>query len=793
METPNHPMPPQMASPILLADPNQVDEDVVFDFWGVLNRRKWLIFLGLFTGVSLGYLYDVQTEKIYQSKAVIRIEPKNPMALPISRSDLMLPETDNFARRHDRIINQEITVHNCLENNNLFVLDSLADLPEDEAVAEVLENLEIEPEREDPYNFQLSFRSTDGDDTQTILNNLIETYRNELEDEYNDKSDQFVTLLKDVKHQFDTSYKRVVEQIRLMRNQITSPVVAENGRNIHQVRIHDLSGRIDLLKIELNNYLASKDRILEALENGEEAMKEQIWILAQNKDLSLNSGSEQMLRSEYELSQKTAQAEIALNAAKMRLGTSHPTVKSLAAQAVMWRQFARDSALSSSSINNEPDDVILKRYLMAVDQSIFDAKSNLDEATKEFNFHVGEEEKLSKVREAIDDLTRERDYIEGLLTTARNKIVEIDASEDLNGGNKQEGFTFRSLQIASYGDVVWPILPVSLGIGGMMGLLFGFGLGCLVDLADKTFHNPDEIVKQLNLPLIGHVPVISQSKRFLVENSAVDPIICSYHRPKSQTAEAFRAVRTALYFNTQGKEHSVIQVTSPTPGDGKTTLAANLAVSIAQSGKRCLLVDADMRRPRQASTFGIQSAEGFSTILSGQSHWRDVVFECQEVGGLSILPSGAKPNNPAELSTLPAVKDLIEELREEYDFVIIDTPPLLAVTDPCPIAARVDGVILTLRIKKNVRISAERASEILRNLGANIIGLVVNGVGAQSGYGSQYTYGAYRAGYAYNGYGYGYGYGYGSKYYDEQKTGNREPVRNIEAAPTNENQQPPVA
>ncbi|MEE2825430.1 MAG: hypothetical protein VYE64_02255, partial [Planctomycetota bacterium] len=285
METLNHSLPPQMGSPILLSDPNQMDEDIGFDFWGVLSSRKWLIFLGVVTGVALGYLYDVQTEKIYQSKAVIRIEPKNPMAFPISdwrRSELMLPETDNFARRHDRIINQEITVHNCLTNNNLFVLDSLSDLPEDEAVKEVLENLEIAPEREDPYNFKLAFRSTDGYDSQTILNNLIEAYRNELEDEYNDKSDQFVTLLKDVKHQFDTSYKNVVEQIRQMRGQITSPVVAENGRNIHQVRIHDLSGRVDLLKMELNNYLASKERILEALNSGEEAMKEQIWILAQN-------------------------------------------------------------------------------------------------------------------------------------------------------------------------------------------------------------------------------------------------------------------------------------------------------------------------------------------------------------------------------------------------------------------------------------------------------------------------------------------------------------------------------
>jgi Mrp family chromosome partitioning ATPase len=160
------------------------------------------------------------------------------------------------------------------------------------------------------------------------------------------------------------------------------------------------------------------------------------------------------------------------------------------------------------------------------------------------------------------------------------------------------------------------------------------------------------------------------------------------------------------------------------------------------------------------------------------------------------MPCGAKPNNPAELSSSPQVKELIEEMRSEFDFVIIDTPPLLAVTDACPIAARVDGVMLCIRIKKNVRVSAERATEMLANLGANCIGLVVNGVGAQSGYGSQYTYGAYRAGYSYNGYGYGYGYGYGAgKYYDDDKKAPHptpSAPKHIEAKRT-EQQHPPVA
>ena len=122
------------------------------------------------------------------------------------------------------------------------------------------------------------------------------------------------------------------------------------------------------------------------------------------------------------------------------------------------------------------------------------------------------------------------------------------------------------------------------------------------------------------------------------------------------------------------------------------------------------------------------------------------------------------------------------------------TPPVLAVTDPCPIAARVDGVILALRIKKNIRVSAERSADILRNIGANIVGVVVNGVGAQSGYGSQYTYGAYRAGYGYNNYGYGngygYGYGYGSYYEEGKARADRTTPRRIDAPavanPTND-------
>src|SRR5262249_37049187 len=153
------------------------------------------------------------------------------------------------------------------------------------------------------------------------------------------------------------------------------------------------------------------------------------------------------------------------------------------------------------------------------------------------------------------------------------------------------------------------------------------------------------------------------------------------------------------------------------------TLAANLAVSIAQSGKRALLIDADFRRPRQHKIFGLSAQTGLCMALAGEAELADAVQECG-VDGLSVLPCGPLPPNPAELLTAPRFKEMLDSLREAYDFVLVDTPPLLAVTDASVVAPRVDGVLLTIRVSKNGRPRAERAKEILNTLGANVFGVV---------------------------------------------------------------------
>jgi capsular exopolysaccharide synthesis family protein len=241
--------------------------------------------------------------------------------------------------------------------------------------------------------------------------------------------------------------------------------------------------------------------------------------------------------------------------------------------------------------------------------------------------------------------------------------------------------------------------------------------------------------------------------------SVLSNSLCTYHRSQSREAEAYRGVRTALYFSTRGEGHKVIQITSPNMADGKTTLASNLAVSIAQSGKKIILIEADFRRPRVHKVFGLPSDVGLASVIAGDAELPDAIKE-SGVPNLSILVCGPRPANPAELLTSSRFQELLDVIRGQYDFVLIDTPPLLAVSDPCVVTPRVDGVLLIIRVSKNGRPDAERAREILNTLGAKVLGVVVNGVSGHpgaAGYG--YERYIYRYGYGYR-YGYTQGYGY---------------------------------
>jgi capsular exopolysaccharide synthesis family protein len=333
-----------------------------------------------------------------------------------------------------------------------------------------------------------------------------------------------------------------------------------------------------------------------------------------------------------------------------------------------------------------------------------------------------------------------------VLNATLKRLTEINLVRDFGG------FEAKVIAPPGRGAKVSPVLYQFVLLGLVIGALLGGGGALLLDLTDKSFHSAEDIRRSLGLSVVGHIPYRHRRGAATVrtagpdgEGAEVDAGLTTVLAPMSPEAESYRGIRTALYFNTRGEKHKVLQVTSPNAGDGKTTVITNLAVAIAQSGRSVVLVDADMRRPRVHRVFGLSNRIGLSEAIAGAA---DPVAAAQPtvVPNLSVLPCGRRPPNPAELLTTPAFDAVLDDLREAYDFVLVDTPPLLAVSDPCAVAPRMDGLILVVRVTKNGRPAAEQARGLLDGLPVQLIGAVVNGVGkdgAMSGYGyGHYEYAA---------------------------------------------------
>jgi capsular exopolysaccharide synthesis family protein len=435
-----------------------------------------------------------------------------------------------------------------------------------------------------------------------------------------------------------------------------------------------------------------------------------------------------------------------------RFGPEHPKVLALRRQIEMTRKLhaeleEHEAARAELDKDDGPATDSVQSYLASIERELGDLDSTDQALAKMFEQEKADAKNLMNYEFQDNQFASEIARAGQFHDTLIKQLQGIDLGKDLGG------YQTSVIAPATIGGRVEPrLLPIFL-VAGILGTLGGVGLAWLAELTDKRFRDADEIRRRLGLPVVGHIPHFDvQLRSGDAAGPALAASLCAFHRSKSSEAEAYRGVRTALYFNIRGQQHKVIQVTSPVGSDGKTTLSSNLAISIAQSGMKTLLIDADLRKPNIHKLFNLENTLGLASVIADGVELDDAVQPSQ-IENLSVLASGPPPANPAELLTSPRFKELLDVIRERYDFVLIDTPPLLAVTDPCVVAPRVDGVLLTLRVTKDARPQAQRARHILGSLKATILGVVVNDIEPNG-----------RMGYGYGGYHYGYGYGLGYGY-----------------------------
>ena len=280
---------------------------------------------------------------------------------------------------------------------------------------------------------------------------------------------------------------------------------------------------------------------------------------------------------------------------------------------------------------------------------------------------------------------------------------------------------------------VKPTVKLNIILAILTGLVMGGGLAFFIEYLDNTVKTPEDLKNYFNLPFLGSVP------NYKVDDPNSELVVLN--DPKSTASEAYRGVRTGILFSTPGHSPRSLLITSAGAKEGKTITCANLAIAMAQSGQRIMIMDSDMRRPRLHKIFNLPNERGISNILVGDCSWRDAI-NLSPVTNLSIITSGPIAPNPAELMGSDRMQDLIKEVSGEYDRVILDSSPIGAVTDPVVLSRFAEGVVLVIKVGETVRDLVANSLRRLQDVQAHVLGAVLNNVniGKNNYYYYQYYY-----------------------------------------------------
>ena len=387
--------------------------------------------------------------------------------------------------------------------------------------------------------------------------------------------------------------------------------------------------------------------------------------------------------------------------------------------------------------------------------SLATAFSNQVEETQAARYQASEDSLQVQMKRVDEQIQQTRADIQALGTDAANKdqrdrlqanLVQYQTSYNTYSQSyEQIRFTAAQnnsnvTQVETAIPVFTPISPrdaTTSPLAGVLGLLLALGAVLLFESLDDTLRHTGQITNESGLPVLGFIPF------FTVEEGQRLPVVAV--SPRSPIAERFRALRTNIQFTSPDHPLHTLLITSPGPGDGKSTVASNLAVAVSQGGRRVTMVDGDMRRPTLHKRLNVENQGGLSALFIQPNLYLNGNLQSTGMPGLNVLTGGNVPPNPAELLGSAKMLDILRAVKDETEMVIIDSPPVTSVTDAVVLAPGVDGVLIVVRPGVTKLAAAREAINELKRAGANILGLIVNGVRAEdiryySGYYHYYYY-----------------------------------------------------
>ncbi len=719
----------------------QMAETSNFNIIQALLGHKLLLIFCVAVGGGLGYLQFKKSPTIYASSARLRVVQTMPMI--------------GVEGLNDRIARQDpLDTHSVLIRSPIVLDMAVKDHQLEETLGPNAVNiaaggLTVRRSPESAEILDLTFTGQDQYICQKILNAVVAAYIKYLSESQQSSTVEALRLITEAK---DDLLKDLIVKEKTFddfRENASLLWSGEEASNIHAQRLASIEAKRSEIMLQRSAIQSQIDAIQDLIDRGES--REAILLMIDQ--LAIEEEEAQKTSNSSSMAQKLIPLRLEEQIQIEKLGPGHPKVKEIQKRIELTRSYleadAAENAVEPTVKKERPD--ILVVYMEAQRHEV----SGLDKQLETFNELYTAEEAEAKLLTVEENrnraLTEDIQRTKLLFNTVLAKLQSAELTKDT-------GTLYAEPIIApGPGRKVAPEMSKSVSMGCVLGLLAGLAISVMIELSDGSYRAPNDIAKHIGAPVIGHIPAFSISReRRLSKNKSVDPTLVTYHRPNSGFAEAYRNVRTALMLGTQG-QHQVIQVTSPNPSDGKSTLSANIAITMARSGKRTLLFDCDFRRPKVHTLFKMENKLGVSSVINDGAELPDVI-QSSPVDNLDILLCGPRVKNPAELLLSKQFAEILALVRDRYDIVIVDSPPVLAVSDAVTIASVCDGVVLAMQMSRKARPILTRVRENLSVVGANIIGIVVNKIDTQSTYGSQY--GAYQYGH--------YQYSKYTKYLDEK-------------------------
>jgi capsular exopolysaccharide synthesis family protein len=682
------------------------------DYLRILHKHRWMMLAVVAVMVSVVTVVSFRTQPVYESVSRLEINGEVPDLANLRELFLQMPTSEDFIQTQVRILESDDLAIQTVRALRLYDRPEYAVRPAGGATAaapftpaeEMMligafrSRLRVEEVRASRL-VDVHFESTDPKMAADVANTLADLY---VENNFRKKYESTMQAtewmsgqLREVKTKMEQSHEALVKYER--DNQIFA---LNEGQNVTLTKLGDLNHEVTE---------AEAERI---------AKESQAQLVASRRLDDIPAVAQSPLIQDLDRRMSQLRGDEA--EASATLGPKHPRVLRIERQIQdLKAQLEHEKQQVANRIESEYQAAQRREQLL---------RKSLDAQKAEANV-------LNSRLVEYSLLKREYETNQQLYESLLQRLKEAGISSGLRSSNIHVADRAR--------PPLSPIRPrktTNILMSLIVGLVLGAVLALFNEYLDNSVKVPEDIESLVNLPVLGIIPALGSvnggAQRRALPGVAPAPRqtneLATVAQPQSVVSEAYRALRTSILLSTSKQPPQTILVSSGQPREGKTTTALNLAITLAQRGDRVVLIDTDLRRPRVHRAFGLTNDQGLSSYLAGNSPVDNLARPIRQIPNLFVITSGPTPPNPAELLSSEPIEGLFHELRRQFDFIVMDSPPTITVADSMILAAHADGVMLVVHGAVTTRETLKHTTKLMNSVNARVIGVVLNNVDIRS-------------------------------------------------------------